>query len=170
MSPRIKRWQAILDELAPPASKPMMATPFIVLATEEMGSQMRIILLMAGLFFLPVSSALSQQAAPSAMPDPPFDVYLHTLSENGRSQLVVMYHADHTYTMTSRSSAGKTYGSTASAVTMERDKYAGRWWIEGSKFCWTQELGPNPRNHCKKNGHYIGRMPIPGWESPVPAH
>jgi hypothetical protein len=103
------------------------------------------------------------QAAQPAIPDPPFNVYINTFNEKGTRHLVVMYQADHTYTLTTRSNAAYTMGGKAARVTMERDLQAGRWWIDGRKFCWTQERGANPETRCKSNGHYIGRTPIPGF-------
>jgi hypothetical protein len=106
---------------------------------------------------------IGMAAAQQLLPDPPLNVYLHTVTENGQAAIVVIYRSDHTYSSIARSVAASTGGGIASAVTLGRGENTGRWWIQGNSFCWTVERGPNPRTLCKSNGHYIGQQPIPGW-------
>jgi hypothetical protein len=100
-------------------------------------------------------------AQAKSLKDPPLETHLHTLSENGNSRLVVIYHADHTLSMISRGAADNDFGDNVRNVTMGRGENQGKWWVQGNSFCWILEKGNNAgKTICKSNGHYIGRTPI----------
>lgn len=104
-----------------------------------------------------VGPSWSQQAA-YAPKDPPFEQYHHILSEDGSEQLVVRYHVDHTYENVAMKLGGRDAG-----VTQRGGRVIGRWWWEGSAFCFQPSTGQKTAQKiCKTNGNYIGRGPIIG--------
>lgn len=116
-------------------------------------------------------SANAQQNAPpsfACIPDPQLEVWHHTQSENGKSDLTVMYHANHTFEFSALVTGGYTALSTTNPIRMylpeaNRHNY-GTWENRCTQFCWVESLGSNAgKEICKVNGHYIGRDPIPGW-------
>jgi hypothetical protein len=130
------------------------------------------------LILFSAGSAYAQQPAPAepqtCIPDPQLEVWHHTLNENGRAQLVVIYHADHTFQFNAESAGAFSSHSSVMEKRMYLAESAGRnygiWENKCTAFCWVEALGRNAgKQICKRNGHYIGRTPIPGWAPPSPS-
>ncbi len=118
-------------------------------------------LIAATLIFVPNSAciAFEQQAAGSNAPalrGPPLETSVAGNSENGRSQMVVTYHADGRFDM--REVFGNGWDGRALVA------HTGRWWwAREGEFCWVYLDGRNPgKEICKTNGHLIGSVDYAG--------
>jgi hypothetical protein len=156
-------------------ARPVISGRFYALTTVFGEDCLMIKMLRTILILFSAGLAYVQQSAPAqsqtCIPDPQLEVYHHTLNENGTAQYVVIYHADHTFQFNAESPRVFSSLSTVREKRMYLDESAGRnygTWENGcTKFCWVEALGRYAgRKNCKRNGHYIGRTPIPGWAPP----
>ena len=89
---------------------------------------------------------------------PPLEQYVHSLSENGRADVTVMYHANGTFDMIT-SSGGMTHHPEPNFLYA--GNRTGTWEWRGEQFC-VHVNGDSwhyAEDWCKNNGHLIGRAP-----------
>jgi hypothetical protein len=84
---------------------------------------------------------------------PPLEVSVAGMSENGASNLVVVYHGNGTFDLTVSGSSFTSKGVW--------------WWATDGRFCFRMDKGDKAgENTCKSNGHLIGRVDLSGHAIP----
>jgi hypothetical protein len=101
--------------------------------------------------------AAAQQQQGSG-PNPPFDVYINTQSEDGRHTLTVRCHRNGTFLLTAGGMRGG--GGTG-------PQHPGVWWWQDGKFCFAYTDDSGLPGACKANGHYIGTTSYAAGGTPV---
>jgi hypothetical protein len=104
--------------------------------------------------------ASNNNPATVASLSPPLEVNVAGTSENGRSELVVVYHANHTFEMTEMAAATYSFSNKDASFPKRTGVW---WWKDHQTFCFRYDTGGSAgKNHCKNNGHLIGRVDYNG--------
>ena len=120
-------------------------------------------------------AAVPVPPTPQVRMGPPLEVNVHSLGENRTTNLVVIYHRDGTFDLTSGwagAMSGSDYPNAKMFIPGEttRGFYRNRgnwWWGVDNKFCFRMAEGQNAGKDVCKSGRLIGRVSLDG--TPLPA-